>query len=218
MRSENSNELSPAYNDTKAFIKHNNVSSQQVMDLIQKVKQRLSPGKSPTPDGSISGMVVSKGNLPHAATGGNVTLRYEQMEESMEWWKGRAYLNEQNAMRLQRELDNRIGRRGRGKNKQTFVAADSSHLSNIHQLKTCTIQTIWPQNKLLNFNGRWTRYDTEGPHSFADYVMKQVVIPQTFSGSANDYYVDVALPVVAAKLSSMRGNFVTKCSKSFKGE
>lgn len=47
--------------------------------------------------------------------------------------------------------------------------------------------------------------------------MKQIQVPPALRGFERDYYSDFVLPVVSAKLSSLRGNFVKACGKAFKG-
>ena len=61
-------------------------------------------------------------------------------------------------------------------------------------------------------------YDTICPHAFAAHVMNYVQLPQSFVGYEDLYYESFALPTVSSKLSSLRGNFVTKCRNTFNSE
>ena len=147
--------------------------------------------------------------------------------ESIEWWMSRCETYKEKAEQLQemveqlqRQLDciPRAREGGLGRNNQSMWKADQSNMSNINQLKVSTKQTIWPTNKFLKFHGKWRVYDASDPHAFAAHVMRQVVVPQSFRGTESDYYTNVALPTVAAKLSSLRGNFNTSCGKAFKSK
>lgn len=46
-------------------------------------------------------------------------------------------------------------------------------------------------------------------------LMNYVQLPQSFVGYEDLYYESFALPTVSSKLSSLRGNFVTKCRNTF---
>ena len=160
----------------------------------------------------------------HDSNGSNGNKQYDDPElkalkESMEWWMTRSRKQEAVNAQLRLQLERmQPGQSGVGKNKQAFWKTEPDDVSNMTTLKETTLKMIWPHNKFLNFTGRWTCYDAVKPHPFAEYVMKQVVVPASFIGSKNDYFRNVALPKIAAKLSTLRGNFVGKCGAAFKGE
>lgn len=213
------------------------------MYLVQTVKKIVSPTKKAegntmfrssrvSNDGSgkranegVGGRLSGGQDIQHNNhNDGNGNIGYETrelnaMKEMMEWYKGRSEENAAEVARLQLQLERRqSGQGGVGKNKQLLWATAAEDVSNVVALKESTAQMIWPQNKFLNFTGRWMQYDTDNPHPFAAFVMKQVVIPDSFVGSTNDYFRNVALPKVGAKLSTLRGNCIGRCGKAFKGK
>jgi hypothetical protein len=136
----------------------------------------------------------------------------EHWKEQCKYWKGMAERNQ-----LKAAGASRTSRGGFGKNKQTFWLTDPANVSNKKSLHRCTKDTIWAHNKFLHFMGQWTVYTPHAPHPFASHVMKHIQVPPALRGFESDYYSDFVLPVVSAKLSSLRGNFIKACGKAFKG-
>lgn len=124
------------------------------------------------------------------------------------WYKRQWQACQQDNARLKTILDSRPPARrtrGRGKNKMTLFHLPHDDVSNSVQLRNLTTNTIWPSNKFLFFQGAWTVYNAKKPHPFAKYVMDAVQLSPELEGFENDYYRDVALPIVSAKLSNLRG-------------
>ena len=161
---------------------------------------------------------VSEAALDVVAAGSCTT------DEYVEHWKRRCQVWRGEAERLQLKLDSKAratGRSGLGKNKQTMWLTDRANHSNKMSLHECTRNSIWPHNKFLHFNGRWTEYNPNvnaQPHKFAAHIMNHVQMPPVMIGFESEYYSQFVLPTVSAKLSNLRANFVTKCGNAFKGE
>lgn len=193
------------------------------MSFISSLKERLSPSK-PQSSLTTANYVPESGKKTADKVGSNGaaigSAEADVYAESIEWWMNNSKTNKERADELQQQLDRiPLTQEGLGRNKQSIWKADPSNMSNITQLKVSTKQTIWPTNKFLKFKGnKWTVYDASDPHPFAAHVMRQVVVPPSFRGAESDYYTNVALPTVAAKLSSLRGNFNTSCGKAFKSK
>ncbi len=168
----------------------------------------LSIGATPT---SADGTVTSQDDLHGAPV--------PKSDEAL-WWRDASYRYKQECERLQTIVDSHTRQRnnGTGKNKQTMYLTDTANMSNKTALMNCTKDSIWPSYKFLFFRGRWNVYDTQCPHAFAAHVMNYVQLPQSFVGYEALYYQSFALPTVSSKLSSLRGNFVTKCRDTFKSE
>lgn len=142
-------------------------------------------------------------------------------EDIARWYKRQWQTCQQDNARLKKILDSRptaSSTRGRGKNKMTLYHMPHDDVSNSVQLRNLTTNTIWPSNKFLFFQGAWTVYDAKKPHPFAKYVMDAVQLSPELEGFENDYYRDVALPIVSAKLSNLRGNMITRCGVTFNSE
>ena len=143
--------------------------------------------------------------------------------DEAQWWRQWRQLSLQHECeRLQTLVDSHTRKKtngnGTGKNKQTMSLTDTANMSNKTALMSCTKDSIWPSYKFLFFRGRWNVYDTICPHAFAAHVMNYVQLPQSFVGYEDLYYESFALPTVSSKLSSLRGNFVTKCRNTFNSE
>lgn len=138
-----------------------------------------------------------------------------------QWYKRQWKTCKQDNARLRTLLDSRppvSSMSGRGKNKMTLFNMPHEDVSNTVQLRNLTTAFIWPTNKFLFFQGAWTVYNAKTPHPFAKYVMDAVQLSPELEGFENDYYRDVALPIVSAKLSNLRGNMITRCGVTFNSE
>lgn len=103
-----------------------------------------------------------------------------------------------------------------GKNKQGRMYVSQNDASNQMALNKTTSERLWPTTKFLSFDGVWKLFDIVNPHPFAKFVMSQVTVPDCFAGTMGEYYCKKALPMVWAKLSTLRSNFVVNCGKQFK--
>ena len=142
-------------------------------------------------------------------------------EDIARWYKRQWQTCQQDNARLRTLLDSRppvSSMSGRGKNKMTLFNMPHEDVSNTVQLRNLTTAFIWPTNKFLFFQGAWTVYNAKTPHPFAKYVMDAVQLSPDLEGFENDYYRDVALPIVSAKLSNLRGNMITRCGVTFNSE
>lgn len=137
-----------------------------------------------------------------------------------DWWKQKYYETCAQVDQLQLMLDtrSRTNRGGLGKNTQTHYRTAACNRTNKTALMNWVQDWLWPRYKLLFFKGRWTTYEAKKPHNFAAKVMTAVRMPKAFIGHEKEYYEQFALPVVNAKLSNMRGNYVTQCKNAFKRE
>lgn len=138
-----------------------------------------------------------------------------------EWWQQRYQTARAEADRLQMFVDGRrrtTERCGLGKNTQTHFLTAAANQTNKTALHNWVRKTLWPHYKILFFKGRWTSYDKQTPHPFAVKVMTAIRMPRSFVGYEREYYEQFVLPTVSAKLSNLRGNFVTACKNTFRSE
>lgn len=143
--------------------------------------------------------------------------------DMVQWYRRKWQLSNQDNTRLKSLLSSRpppqISTGGRGKNKMTlFNLPNVEDVSNSVQLRNLTTATIWPTHKFLFFQGPWTVYNVRKPHPFAQDVMDAVMLSPELEGFENDYYRNVALPVVSAKMCNLRGNMIGRCGVTFKSE
>lgn len=163
-------------------------------------------------------------NVFHSMTSEDVKRRvaagFSTADESAEFWKTYSKYWKGEAERLQMKVAGsaRAKRGGLGKNKQTMWLTEHANLSNRGSLYNCTKASIWPHNKFLHFKGQWTVHNPTQLHPFVKHVMDHIQVPPSMNGFESDYYTEFVLPAVASKMSNLRSNFVTSCSKAFKRE
>jgi len=212
---------SPSPNNTKAKA----VTASPAVGAMPTNAGDVNPPAIPPYDGSSSMTLSSNVRSSVAASPGFVRspAANANQVDMVQWYRRKWQVSEQDNSRLKSLLGSRpppqISKGGRGKNKMTlFNLPNVEDVSNGVQLRHLTTATIWPTHKFLFFQGPWTVYNVRTPHPFAKDVMDAVMLSPELDGFENDYYRDVALPVVSAKMCNLRGNMIGRCGVTFKSE